>query len=80
MPRDFVDVYRLAQRWEPDRLIEWAKATDAGFELTVLVVAMSQIDAFSDAELPISESEIDALRGFFRTWLEQLEAAGAGGQ
>lgn len=54
MPRDFVDVYVLAQRWEPRRLIEWAKATDAGFELTVLLAAMRQIDGFSDVDLPIT--------------------------
>lgn len=80
MPRDFVDVYRLAQRWETGRLLEWAKVIDAGFELTVLVAAMRQLDGFADPDLPINESEIDQLRAFFRTWIEQLEAAGTGGE
>jgi hypothetical protein len=75
MPRDFVDVYVLAQRWEPRRLIELAKATDAGFELTVLLTAMRQLDGFSDVDLPIAESELEELRTFFRAWIAELEAA-----
>lgn len=80
MPRDFVDVYRLAQRWETGRLLEWATAIDAGFDLTVLVAAMRQLDGFADPDLPINESEIDQLRAFFRTWIEQLEAGGTEGE
>ena len=75
MPRDFVDVYVLAQRWEPRRLIKLAKATDAGFELTVLLAAMRQLDGFLDEDLPIAESELDELRTFFGAWIAQLEAA-----
>lgn len=75
MPRDFVDVYVLAQRWEPRRLIELAKATDAGFELTMLLAAMRQLDGFPDVDLPIAESELEELRTFFRAWIAELEAA-----
>lgn len=74
MPRDFVDVYVLAQRWEPWRLIELAKATDAGFELTVLLAAMRQLVGFSDVDIPIAESELEEFRTFFRVWIVQLEA------
>lgn len=75
MPRDFVDVYVLARRWDQARLIELAKATDAGFELTVLLAAIRQLDGFSDGDLPIAESEVEELRTFFRAWTAQLEAA-----
>jgi len=80
MPRDFVDVYRLAQLWKPGHLIEWAQAIDAGFDLVVLITAMGQLDALSDADLPIRDSEVQGLRTFFHSWRKQLEAEASGGQ
>lgn len=80
MPRDFVDVYRLAQRWKPDRLVESAISIDAGFDLSVLLTAMGQLNALSDADLPIGDSEVEGLRTFFHSWIKQLEAEVFGGE
>ncbi len=73
MPRDFVDVYRLAQLWKPGHLVESAIAIDAGFDLAILITAMGQVDALSDADLPIEEAEVEGLRTFFHSWIKQLE-------
>lgn len=72
MPRDFVDIFRLASKWDTDRLQNLAHTIDPGFDLDALSIAMRQLERYSDADVPIDGKEIPALREFFHTWVKSL--------
>jgi Nucleotidyl transferase AbiEii toxin, Type IV TA system len=71
--RDFADVYVLAARYGTRRLLELAAAVDAGFDIGVLATMLDSLTRFSDQEIPVPvDTDIGAMREFFRTWSEQL--------
>jgi predicted nucleotidyltransferase component of viral defense system len=73
--RDFADVYVLAQRFSKELLLERAAEDDLGFDHRVLAEMMRTLDRFTDEELPVASSNVDAVRAFFRDWAVELEEA-----
>jgi predicted nucleotidyltransferase component of viral defense system len=73
--RDFADVYVLAQRFSKELLLERAAEDDLGFDHRVLAEMMRTLDRFTDEELPVGSSNVDAVRAFFRDWAIELEEA-----
>lgn len=70
--RDFADVYKLAQRFGKERLIEQARALDAGFDLDVLDEMLRTIDRFDDQDIPLAAEELPQVRMFFSDWSTEL--------
>ena len=71
--RDFADVYVLAARYGTPRLLELAAAVDAGFDIGVLATMLDSLARFSDQEVPVpTDTDVSAMREFFRRWSEQL--------
>lgn len=79
MPRDFVDVFRLVQRWDRDELKNLARAIDQGFDDTVLAIAMRQLDRYRNDDIPIAAAELPELRSYFHAWVDDLASAGRSG-
>ena len=73
--RDFADVYVLAQRFSKELLLERAAEDDLGFDHRVLAEMMRTLDRFTDDELPVASSNVDAVRAFFRDWADELGQA-----
>ena len=71
-PRDFVDVFRLAARYDRATLVEWARRVDGGLDDGVLADMIGMLSKFRDADLPIGGAEIPALRAFFAEWRATL--------
>jgi hypothetical protein len=74
--RDFADVYALAQRYDTGLLLQRAAEIDPGFDLEVFATMLGSLDRFTDAELPVGDADVAALREFFRRWRAQLDDAG----
>ncbi len=70
--RDFTDVYLLAQRFEQEAMLSEARNIDAGLSAAYLAAQLSTLGRFTDNELPISSSEVPALRAFFSSWRSKL--------
>lgn len=70
--RDYADVYRLARRFGPDALIEWATARDAGFAPALLVDALHGHARWSDEDLQVHGVAAGELRAFFDDWAQRL--------
>ncbi len=70
--RDFADVYVLAQRFGKDALLEQALALDAGFDRMVLAQMLGTLERFTDDEVPLAASELDAAKAFFAAWAREL--------
>lgn len=71
-PRDFVDVFRLAARYDKATLVEWARRVDGGMDDGVLADMIGMLSKFRDADLPIGGAEVPALRAFFAEWRATL--------
>lgn len=71
-PRDFVDVFRLAARYDKGRLVEWARRVDSGMDDGVLADMIGMLGKYRDADLPIRDEEVPALRAFFAQWRATL--------
>jgi Nucleotidyl transferase AbiEii toxin, Type IV TA system len=71
--RDFVDVYVLTRRFGQEVLLDRASVLDVGFERRYLAEMLVSLARFEDAELPIADTEIPALREFFAHWRAELE-------
>jgi Nucleotidyl transferase AbiEii toxin, Type IV TA system len=71
-PRDFTDVYALARRYGRETLLQWAAASDAGFDLQVFAEMVTSLDRLSDEDLPIDTAQIPSVRGFFSEWANEL--------
>lgn len=80
MPRDFVDVFRLVQRWDRDELMSLARAIDQGFDATVLAIAMRQLDRYRNDDIPIGSAELPELRAYFHGWVQELVSEAADGR
>jgi hypothetical protein len=70
--RDFVDVFELCQRYDPELLITWAAAVGLGFDRVVLAEQMTMLDRYTDADLPCPPESADAVRAHFRAWRTTL--------
>jgi hypothetical protein len=68
-------VYVLAQRFSKGLLLERAAEDDLGFDHRVLAEMMRTLDRFTDDELPVASSNVDAVRAFFRDWADELGQA-----
>lgn len=55
MPRDFVDLFRLVQRWDRDELMSMAATIDPGFHASSFATAMRQLDRYRNEDVPIDE-------------------------
>jgi hypothetical protein len=71
-PRDFVDVFRLAARYDKATLVEWARRVDSGMDDGVLADMIGMLGRFRDADLPIRDEDVPALRAFFAQWRAAL--------
>ena len=71
-PRDFVDVYTLAQHYGRALLIDRAGAVDLGFDLAHLATMMGMLDRYTDEDLPLASEQVPRLRAYFADWLHAL--------
>lgn len=79
MPRDFVDVFHLARRWDREDLMGLATTIDSGFETSAFATALRQLDRYRDSDIPIDADDVTELRSYFRAWVKDLGSGGAGG-
>ncbi len=79
MPRDFVDVFHLARRWDRDALMSLAGAIDPGFDATVLATAMRQLDRYRNDDIPIGGAELPELWAHCHGWADELGQRGRTG-
>ncbi len=75
-PRDFVDVFRLATRYDKATLVEWARRVDGGMDDGVLAEMLGMLGKYRDADLPIRVEEVPALRAYFAQWRATLRPQG----
>ena len=79
MPRDFVDLFRLVQRWDRDDLMSLAATIDPGFDASPFATAMRQLGRYRNEDIPIDAAELPALRSYFKAWADDVASAGASG-
>lgn len=72
-PRDFADVYVLAQHFGRAELLARAADVDLGFNWGVLADMIRGIARFADHELSFG-LDVDELRGYFANWANELDA------
>ena len=72
MPRDFVDVFHLARRWDREDLMALAATIDSGFETSAFATALRQLDRYRDSDVPIDADDVTELRSYFRVWVRDL--------
>lgn len=80
-PRDFYDVHALLGRYDAERLLELAKAKDAGFTVAPLLDALNAINRLTEhdwAEDGIDTSAIPDLRRTFADWHRTLSNTASG--
>lgn len=68
--RDFVDVFRLAQRFGLDRLCELASAKDRGFSRERLAEALDRFERIEQKRFEVDAATFDALA----QWVRDLRA------
>jgi hypothetical protein len=75
--RDFADVYTLATRYGPARLLELAAAADAGFDVDVFADMLESLARFADEEIPAPGGDVTAIRAFAADWAASLRGRNA---
>lgn len=78
-PRDLVDVAALAASLGSEQLLLLAAAKDAGFDRAVLADAIRFAAAQPDSRfqtLGLSPADLNALRGWAKSWYDELVSAG----
>ena len=73
LARDYVDLYRLKQRFGPDRLLRWAAEKDPGFSRAALAERLSQIDRLPRADFALGDDAYAAMRRDIISWGQELE-------
>lgn len=73
-PRDFVDVYVLAQRFTKVQLLEWASAADRGFSNAAFASMLETHVRLSDDDVPAIGVPVVTIREFFDKWAGELRA------
>lgn len=71
-PRDFADVYALADKYGRDRLLAWAAEDDPGFDRQVFAGMLGSLDRLTHEDLPVDAEKLPALRAYFRNWAAEL--------
>lgn len=74
-PRDYVDVYYLAQRLSKERLLELAREKDRGFDIRVFADMLAAIARLDRDEFEVDDETVDAIKAFVDTWRHELERA-----
>lgn len=72
-PRDFLDVYRLAQRLGMDRLLHLAQEKDAGFSPKHLAESLGRINRLDRADFGLNDAAYRALRRWVTRTQQALE-------
>lgn len=78
MPRDFVDVFHLARRWNREDLMALTATIDSGFKICVFATALRQLDRYRDSDIPIDGDDVTELRSYFHAWVKDLGSVAAG--
>jgi hypothetical protein len=73
--RDFTDVYALARRYGRDTLLQWAAASDSGFDRRVFAEMIASLDRLADEDLPVDAAQVPDVRNFFSEWANKLSDA-----
>ncbi len=72
-PRDFVDVFFLAERMSREELLRLAKLKDPGFDRYWFARACAQVEKVDFGEVAmLKQARPEEIRGFFRRWAEEL--------
>lgn len=67
-PRDFLDVYRLAERFGKERLLELAAEKDVGFDRGVFAQMLRTIARLDREEFDCDDETFTELKRFFEGW------------
>jgi len=73
-PRDFADVFVLAQRFDTKVMIARAQEADPGFDQTVLAEMIGGLALYADEDLPGDDPT--AMRAFYTRWRTDLTGSG----
>ena len=76
-PRDFADVYVLAQRYGRDELLAQATRIDSGITAEALAEMLDTLGRLSDDDLPLEQHLVDDVRRFIARWADDLRSPGA---
>jgi hypothetical protein len=68
----FADVYDLAKRYGRGALLEWAAASDTGFDQQVFAEMLATLDQLTNEDSPVDARQAPLLRTFFRQWASEL--------
>lgn len=71
-PRDFVDVFNLAQRFGKLKLLELAAERDLGFDRRVFGQIVRMVNQINARQFPLDEDSVPDLVTFFNDWAEEL--------
>lgn len=71
-PRDFVDVFALANLLSKTSVLDSAANLDSGFDLPALRDALRRIHVLPEDRLPATPEQVAEMRAFFRQWEEEL--------
>lgn len=74
-PRDFVDVYVLAQQFSKSQLLAAAAEADSGFNLPAFAAMLRSHMRLIDVDFPDVGVPIEAIRDFCDGWADDLQAA-----
>ncbi|MBC6466009.1 nucleotidyl transferase AbiEii/AbiGii toxin family protein [Actinomadura alba] len=74
-PRDFADVFQLAQRFGKEPLLAGAAELDRGFHREILAQILRSLAHIEDARLPVGLTRVPELRAFFAAWADELDGA-----
>lgn len=74
-PRDFTDVYSLYQRFDRAEILSEAAEADTGFDLQVFIQMLRSHQRLRDEDFPETTASVEELRGYFDSWVDELEQA-----
>lgn len=72
-PRDFVDIYVLAQQFGKEQLVAWAAEGDAGFTLPTFATMLRSHARLADEDFPEIGAPIETIRAYFAAWATELD-------
>jgi predicted nucleotidyltransferase component of viral defense system len=72
-PRDFVDVYRLRDLYNRDRLCELAVEKDRGFDRSVFADMTTRLTSYERHDFPVDAETLEAMHQEFDAWRHELQ-------
>lgn len=75
MPRDFVDVYALADRFTKEDLVRLAEDRDLGFDRGFFSQALDQVTTIKPERFAIAGERVPEMTSFFTEWAAELRRA-----